>query len=112
MHYVCHDLLLLYFVLQVLRVFGGLFIKYGFIQSRKTGLYSKFGHASRFDVSVVYYGVVRINKGTYMDILTFLFGMCFGAELCDEYNERFEDEFDEDAYEQFLFEQKLIRKMK
>ena len=47
-----------------------------------------------------------------MDILTFLFGMCYGAELCDEYNERFEDEFDEDAYEQFLFEQKLIRKMK
>ena len=47
-----------------------------------------------------------------MDILTFLLGMCYGVELYDEYNERFEDEFDEDAYEQFLFEQKLIRKMK
>lgn len=49
-----------------------------------------------------------------MDWLDFFFGMCVGASICeDEYEDsrraEIYDDFDEDAYEQFLFEQKLRR---
>ena len=52
-----------------------------------------------------------------MDWLDFFFGMWIGAEICEaEYKEeqknRYYNDFDEDAYEQYLFEQKLRRRLK
>lgn len=49
-----------------------------------------------------------------MDWLDFFFGMCVAADICEaEYQEelrnRYYNEFDEDAYEQYLFEQKMLR---
>ena len=53
-----------------------------------------------------------------MDWLDFLFGMCVGAAICeDEFEEeqrqRTRDyEFDKDAFEQYLFAQKVVKKFK
>ena len=52
-----------------------------------------------------------------MDWLDFFFGMFVGAAICeDEYEDsrraEIYDDFDEDAYEQFLFEKRYMRDLK
>ena len=52
-----------------------------------------------------------------MDWMDFFFGMFVGASICDyEYEENrrtgYYDDFDEDDYEQYIFEQKLLKKLK
>ena len=51
-----------------------------------------------------------------MDWLDFFFGMYIGAEICEaEYEEelrnRYYNDFDEDAFEQYLFERELINRI-
>ena len=52
-----------------------------------------------------------------MDWLDFFFGMCIGAEICEaEYEEerrnRYYDDFDEDDFEQYLYEKKLQKRLR
>ncbi len=55
-----------------------------------------------------------------MDWFDFFMGICIGASLCEEEyenalaqnNREIYDKFDEDAYEQFLFEKRYMRDLK
>lgn len=69
---------------------------------------------------VVFYAInvrkVKYTRSKIMDWLDFFFGMYIGAEICEaEYEEelrnRYYNDFDEDAFEQYLFERKLINRI-